>query len=131
MNEAAKTRGWTDQWAEQVIGELLRVGVILSAAVVLLGGAVYLFRHGTTPPGYSVFHGEPSNFRNVPGILHEVRAGRGRGIIQLGLLLLIATPVARVVFSVVAFALERDRPYVAVTLIVLAVLIFSLAGGHF
>jgi uncharacterized membrane protein len=67
----------------------------------------------------------------VEGILGQVRAWRGRGIIQLGLLLLIATPVARVAFSVVAFALERDRLYVGITLIVLAVLAFSLAGGHF
>lgn len=55
---------------------------------------------------------------------------RSRGVIQLGLLLLIATPVARVVFSVFAFALQQDRTYVIVTLIVLAVLIYSLAGGH-
>jgi len=131
MIEATQSRGWTDQRTEQVIGELLRLGVLLSAAVVMLGGAVYLFRHGMMSPDYRVFHGEPSDFRNVRGILHQVRAWRGRGIIQLGLLLLIATPVARVAFSVLAFALERDRLYVAVTLIVLAVLIISLAGGHF
>jgi len=50
------------------------------------------------------------------------------GIIQLGLLLLIATPVARVAFSVVAFAAERDWLYVAITLIVLAILIYSLTS---
>ena len=54
----------------------------------------------------------------------------GRGIIQLGLLFLIATPVARVVFSIWGFAEERDRMYVVFTVIVLAVLLFSLAGGH-
>jgi len=51
-------------------------------------------------------------------------------LIQLGLLLLIATPVARVAFSVVAFAMQRDRLYVAVALIVLAVLMYSLMGGR-
>ncbi|HME01345.1 MAG TPA: DUF1634 domain-containing protein [Terriglobia bacterium] len=122
---------WTDQRTEMVIGGLLRTGVILSAVLVVLGGAVYLVRHGMDPPSYHVFRGEPSDLRNVKGILRQVRAGRGRGIIQLGLLLLIATPVARVAFSVVAFALERDRLYVVITLIVLAVLAFSLAGGHF
>jgi uncharacterized membrane protein len=66
----------------------------------------------------------------VPGILREAFHGRGRGIIQLGLLLLIATPVARVAFSVVGFALERDRIYVGVTLIVLAVLMYSLLTGQ-
>ena len=52
-------------------------------------------------------------------------------MIQLGLLVLIATPIARVAFSLVAFALQRDRIYVIVTLIVLAVLLYSLTGGHF
>jgi uncharacterized membrane protein len=126
-----KAHVWTDQRTEQVIGQLLRLGVTLSAAVVVLGGMVYLVRHGMEPPTYGVFRGEPSDLRNVEGIVGQVQVGRGRGIIQLGLLLLIATPVARVAFSVVAFALERDRLYVAITLIVLAVLLFSLAGGHF
>jgi uncharacterized membrane protein len=49
---------------------------------------------------------------------------------QLGLLLLIATPVARVAFSVFAFALQRDRLYVVVTLAVLGVLAFSMTGGQ-
>ncbi|HXU49289.1 MAG TPA: DUF1634 domain-containing protein, partial [Candidatus Binatia bacterium] len=52
----------------------------------------------------------------------------GRGLIQLGLLLLIATPVARVIFSVFAFLYERDWKYVFFTLIVLGLLIFSLFG---
>ena len=68
--------------------------------------------------------------RTVSGIIRGTASFHGRNIIQLGLLLLIATPVARVAFSVVAFALERDRLYVVITLIVLAVLLFSLAGGH-
>jgi uncharacterized membrane protein len=42
---------------------------------------------------------------------------------------LVATPVARVLFSLVGFAIQRDRTYVAVTLIVLAVLIYGLSGG--
>ncbi len=55
--------------------------------------------------------------------------GRGQGLIQLGLLLLIATPIARVALSVVGFAIERDRMYVAFTLIVLAILLYSLLGS--
>jgi uncharacterized membrane protein len=54
---------------------------------------------------------------------------RGRSIIQFGLLLLIATPVARVLISAVAFALQRDRTYVLITLAVLGVLLLSLWGG--
>jgi uncharacterized membrane protein len=50
-------------------------------------------------------------------------------IVQLGLVLLIATPVARVAMSLVAFILQRDRVYIVVTSIVLALLIYSLTGG--
>ncbi|MBZ5669380.1 MAG: DUF1634 domain-containing protein [Acidobacteriia bacterium] len=128
MNKPA-TR-WTDQRVETIIGNLLRAGVLLAAAVVALGGVIFLVRHGCTMPQYARFVGEPFELRTVSGIVRRAASFRGRNIIQLGLLLLIATPVARVAFSVVAFALERDRLYVGVTLIVLAVLLFSLAGGH-
>jgi uncharacterized membrane protein len=77
-----------------------------------------------------LFAGEPPELRTIAGILAGVRTFHGRNIIQLGLLVLIATPVARVAFSVVAFALERDWLYVGITLLVLVVLLFSLAGGH-
>ena len=123
-----QTRQWTDQVVEEWIGTLLRVGVTLAAAVVLFGGCVYLGRHGHAAPRYHVFVSEPTDLRTISGIIKDVMAFRGRGLIQLGLLLLIATPVARVAFSVVAFAIERDRVYVVVTLIVLAILTFSLAG---
>jgi len=121
---------WTDQRIEYIVGNLLRAGVLLAAAVVVLGGAIFLLRHGREMPHYAVFSGEPADLRTVSGILSGAGSLRGRNIIQLGLLLLIATPVFRVAFSVVAFALERDRLYVGVTLVVLAVLTFSLAGGH-
>jgi len=127
---AIQTREWTDQYVEELIGTLLRVGVTSAAVVVLFGGIVYLVRHGLQPPQFHVFKGEPSDLRTLPGIVKDALAFRGRGLIQLGLLLLIATPLARVAFSVAAFALEGDRLYVVVALIVLAVLVYSLAGGR-
>lgn len=119
-------RAWTDERVERVIGTLLRWGVILAAAVVLAGGVMYLARYGSTIPDYRVFRGEPSDLRTVSGIVTGAISWHSRGLILFGLLLLIATPVARVAFSVVAFALQRDRTYVVVTLIVLAVLLCSL-----
>jgi uncharacterized membrane protein len=119
-------RAWTDERVERVIGTLLRWGVILAAAVVLAGGVMYLARHGSTIPDYRVFRGEPSDLRTVSGIVTGAVSWHSRGLILFGLLLLIATPVARVAFSVVAFALQKDRTYVVVTLIVLAVLLYSL-----
>jgi uncharacterized membrane protein len=120
----------SDQQVDEIIGTLLRSGVILSAAVVGLGGIWYLIQYGTTVPNYHIFRGEPKNLRSIGAIVSGVAGFECRGIIQFGLVLLIATPVARVAFSVAAFALERDRTYVAITLIVLAVLLFSLLITH-
>jgi uncharacterized membrane protein len=65
----------------------------------------------------------------VQGILSGAFAFRARSIIQLGVLLLLATPIARVAFSVAGFALERDRLYVIITFVVLAILLYSLIAG--
>jgi uncharacterized membrane protein len=121
---------WTDEQLERVIGDLLRVGVVLAAGIVLVGGAFYLAHYGALSPSYKAFRGEPEDLRQLPGIVTDALSLHSRAIIQFGLVLLIATPVARVVFSVFAFALEGDAVYVRVTLIVLAVLVYSLAGGH-
>jgi uncharacterized membrane protein len=120
---------WSDQRVEEIIGDLLRAGVIIAASATLLGGILYLARHGKEAPNYSVFVGAPADLRSVSGIIADARALSGRGTIQLGLLLLVATPVARVTFSVAAFALRRDWTYVVITLIVLSVLGFSLFSG--
>jgi len=120
---------WTDQETEEIIGGLLRAGVLLSAGIVALGAILYLLRHGLQPADYRYFHGEPRNLATLRGIAHYAFEGRGRGIIQFGLLLLIATPVARVAFSIFAFARERDWMYVTFTCIVLAVLCYSLFGS--
>jgi uncharacterized membrane protein len=123
-------RAWDDRRIELIIGMLLRLGVILAASIVLFGAIIYLIRNGAALlPDYKSFHGEAAQLRTVTGILSGCREFRGRAIIQLGVLFLIATPVARVIFSAVAFALEKDRLYVLLTLIVLGVLLFSLFGS--
>jgi uncharacterized membrane protein len=119
---------WTDRKVEDLIGNLLRAGVVLSALIVFVGAVVYLARHGSELADYRVFHGEPNQLRTIPGVLREALAFQGRGIIQLGLLLLIATPVARVVLSIAGFAAEHDRMYVGFATIVLVILIYSLFG---
>ncbi len=112
-----------------IIAMILRIGVILAALTVLAGGILYLSRYGLDQPDYWIFHSEPVDLRSISGIIQASLALRPRGIIQGGLLLLIATPIVRVAFAVVAFALQRDRVYVIITLIVLGVLLFSLLGG--
>ncbi len=125
----ASDRGWTDKRMDIIIGNLLRFGAVLSALIVLIGAIIYLVRHGHSPAEYRVFRGEPTDLRSVRGILRDTLALQGRGIIQLGLLFLIATPVARVAFSIFGFAEERDRMYVVVASVVLLVLLYSLIGS--
>ena len=125
----ASDQGWTDRQMDTVISDLLRTGVVLSALIVFLGGIVYLARHGHSHADYRVFRGEPSDLRTVGGIVRDVIAVRDRGIIQLGLLFLIATPVVRVAFSIFGFAGEQDHLYVVIASVVLLVLAYSLIGS--
>ncbi len=128
MAESQRPAPWTDQQVEAFLGNVLRTGVILSAAVVALGAAIYLVRHGADMPNYEVFRGEPADLRSVAGIVADVFSLSGRGILQFGFLLLIGTPLMRVAMSLVVFARKRDAAYVAFTLFVLAVLVYSLSG---
>ncbi len=113
---------------ELSISQLLRAGLLLATALVVVGAVVFLAHHGAEPADYRIFRGEPADLRSVGGVLGLAAELRGRGLIQLGLLALLATPVARVAFSILAFAVQRDRFYVGVTLVVLGVLLWSLAG---
>jgi uncharacterized membrane protein len=121
---------WSDERVERIVSEILRTGVILASVLVLIGGTLYLIQNGSNPPMYHVFRGEPAELRTVHGVLLDALALSRRGIIQLGLLLLLATPVVRVAFSVFAFALLRDRTYVLITLIVFVLLLYSMFGNH-
>lgn len=118
-----------DQRMDQIMAVLLRTGVLLAASLVFVGGIIFLVRHPQPITNYRVFQGEPEELRAIPGVLREAGQWHGRGLIQLGLLLLIATPVARVLFSVFAFLFERDWTYVAVTILVLSLLVYSLFWG--
>jgi uncharacterized membrane protein len=116
----------TDERLEAIIGNLLRAGVLASAFIVLLAGMVFIGQHHADTVSYSTFHLETSDLRTISGIFRSAWSLRVDAIIQLGLLLLIATPVARVALAAIGFYLEGDRVYVAVSLIVLSILVFSL-----
>lgn len=115
-----------DRRLEMIIGNLLRAGVLLAAAVVLAGGGLYLAQSHGLKTSYHHFVVEQAGLRNVAGIVSSAAHLNSEGLMQLGLLLLIATPVARVGMAGVGFLLERDRLYTVVCAIVLAVLLFSL-----
>jgi uncharacterized membrane protein len=129
MSERPQHSGPSDERVEAVIGNLLRFGVVASALVVFLGGMVYLMHEGEQPhPRLDQF--EPELLRSPVHILREAASLSSLGLIMLGLLLLIATPVTRVIFSVVAFALQGDYLYVLFTLLVLCVILYSLFSGY-
>jgi uncharacterized membrane protein len=125
----ARAAVWNDKRFEIVIGRLLRVGVILAAAWVLAGGIHYLIQFRGDKLDYKAFHGEPADLRYMNGIVHEGLELNARALIQFGLLLLIATPIARVGFSVIGFALEKDWMYVGITLSVLTLLIYTFISS--
>jgi len=126
VSEEKHKFGDTDM--ELFISRLLRYGVIIASAIVLTGCIIFLGRHGSSQPDYGKFVGEPSEFRSVVDIISSVMKMSGKGLIEFGLLVLIAIPILRVVLSVISFAVEKDRNYVIITLIVLALLLYSLLG---
>lgn len=124
-----KKNFWQDRNIEIIIGNLLRTGVIVSSIIIIVGAIIYLYRHGGSLPEYHSFHGMNNSFYSLPKILSGVMHGRGQHIIQLGVLILIATPVARVVFSIFGFVEEKDRLYIFITLLVLIIILTSMLLG--
>lgn len=121
---------WGDEQMRNLLGTLLRIGVLTSASIVLLGGILFFIQHPGLKIDYTVFKSEPERLRNVHTIVIEALQFKGRSIIQFGLLLLIATPVARVLFSLIGFMVERDKMYMLITLVVLTILCCSLFSSY-
>jgi uncharacterized membrane protein len=115
-----------DRRLETIVGRLLRAGVLLAAAVVGAGGALYLVGHHSDSANYRHFAAGGPAIQTLSGIIHSASRLNGEGLMQIGLVLLILTPVARVAMLVVGFLLEKDRLYTVVSLIVLLILAFSL-----
>jgi uncharacterized membrane protein len=126
MKNTTSTAHFDDRRMETMMGRLLQAGVLLASTVVLVGGVLYLKAHAGTEANYRTFTDEASSLRYPDRLFALLKQGDPAAIVQLGILLLIATPVARVVFAVTGFAIERDRLYIVVSLLVLAVLAFGL-----
>ena len=115
---------WNDESLDRIVGIVLRSGVVLAAAVVLIGGVLWLASHGAAPD-HRKFAGAPDHFRHVGGIVHGAVALDPLSIIQFGLILLIATPIVRVIACLAGFAAERDWTYTIVSGVVLTFLFLS------
>ncbi|MGZ3485079.1 MAG: DUF1634 domain-containing protein [Gemmatimonadaceae bacterium] len=119
-----------DEQVELVIGRLLQWGVLAAAIVVVIGGILLLAQYGHLPATFRQFNSEDSALRSVGGIIRAALSGDSRAIVQLGLVLLIATPAARVALTLGAFIIQRDRLYIVTTSIVLALLLYGLFWGR-
>lgn len=117
---------WSDHEVEQLVGRLLQLGVLIATVVVVAGAVMLIATHGGDVMNFSVFRGEASTLRSVSAAMRGALTLDPRGMVQLGLVLLIATPVARVALTLGAFLIQRDRLYVMLTAIVLVLLLFGL-----
>ncbi len=130
------TTATTERVAElrlrRLISVTLRGGLLVAASVGALGAGLYLAMHWNDKVTFDTFRGVQPQYASLPVILHNALASstagevRGRAVAQTGILLLVLTPVMRVVFSLFGFAVERDWTYVSITAVVLLVLTVSL-----
>ena len=123
-------KSFKDKDMQLLLGQVLRAGTIVSVSVVFIGGVLFLVRHGHTVADYRTFKGIPDFVRNQSGIMYGILSFKGQAIIQLGIVLLIATPILRVIFSAIGFVLEKDYLYLGISLLVLSIIFFSALSGH-
>lgn len=119
---------FADRDIQIILGTLLRVGVVLSMSIVFIGGILYLITNPESSVDYKVFDPEHAEYSSIISILKGVMQLKGKAVIQFGVLLLIFTPIARVAFSIFSFIIEKDYLYVAIGILVLTIILFSLSN---
>lgn len=129
MDLKAMTK-FKDKDMQLLLGQVLRAGTVVSISIVFAGGVFYLYRHGLSVVDYKTFNGAPDFLQHFRGVINAVFHLNAPAVMQLGIMLLIATPILRVAFSAIGFVLERDYLYVGISLLVLFIIFFSMANGH-
>lgn len=119
-----------DKDIQLLLGHVLRIGTLVSVGVVLIGGIFFIYRHGHSISDYHTFKGAPGFVQHPSSVFHGILALKGQAMIQLGIVLLIATPILRIIFSAIGFALEKDYLYVGISVLVLCIIFISLLSGH-
>ena len=110
------------------ISRLLRVGMLLAAVLILAGGIVYLVQKGSMPVDYASYR-EPQPIRGARGFVYTIRHSEGGGWLAAGLMVLVITPLARVLLSTVLFIRRRDWTYAVLTFLVAVHLLAGLWWG--
>lgn len=126
---SAINKNINDKDIQVILGTLLRAGVIISMTIVLIGGVVFLIHNKGVITDYKVFKPELAKFSSIAAIFKGLLTFHGDAIVQFGILMLIFTPVARIVFAIFSFLIEKDYLYVLIGLIILAIITISLNGG--
>ena len=126
---AVKKEKINDKDIQFILGTLLRAGVIISMSIVLIGGVIFLIHNKGVIADYKVFKPELSNFSSIAQIFSGLKTLHGDAIVQFGILMLIFTPIARIIFAICSFFIERDYLYVLIGLIILGIIAISLSGG--
>ena len=124
-----KQENINDKDIQLILGTLLRAGVIISMTIVLIGGIIFLIHNKGVITDYKVFKPELAKFSSIASIFKGVLTFHGDAIVQFGILMLIFTPVARIVFAIFSFLIEKDYLYVVIGFIILAIITISLNGG--
>lgn len=120
-------KSFQDKDLQSFIGNLLRIGVIIAMTIVVAGLVLFLFQYGREVAHYE--HFDVHDVFRFPEFYASLKQGDSKAIMQLGVMVLIATPVARVLFTMIGFWLEKDRMYTIIALIVLCIIAFSLIFG--
>lgn len=121
---------FTPDELDLLISAVLRIGLLSACFVMAAGAAVRIWHHALSIPDLHQFHSEPADLRSIAGIWRLALHGDSLGLMQGAVLVLLATPILRVIFALYGFARQGDRKFVIISAIVLVALIFGLYLGH-
>lgn len=120
----------SDQAVNVLVSIILRIGLLSACALMILGATIHLFQHPEHDLQLAQFHSEPEALRSIGGTVKLALSGNGLGVMQLAVLVLLATPFLRIIFAGIAFARQLDWKFVVISCIVLGTLLYGLFAGH-
>lgn len=115
---------------QSVVSVTLRSGVLFASVIGIVGGLLFLATYGSETVNFSSFDGTASPYVSLSSISRALGAGgqvEYLAVVQIGVIVLLLTPIVRVALSIVGFTLAGDKTYVAITTVVLLTLIASIA----
>ncbi|RZK48173.1 MAG: DUF1634 domain-containing protein [Pedobacter sp.] len=112
-----------------LLGRILRYGVFTAMIVVGFGAVLYLLQEGSSLVNYQDFRENAYPIQSFRQMINGLLFAQGSSYIQMGLCILILTPIIRLLLAIYSFAVEKDYLYVVIGLIVLTIILVSLGLG--